>query len=148
MKALDRWREDCGFALILTAHLRKPYQYRSTMSIHEVFGSSAYVRGAEVVVGLRRGSDGRARLGFLKDREGGLPLGSQWKLTFDREHGYQRDATDGRPSTREQVDALRRSDPTLTQKQIATRLGVCDRTVRTYWRAAEPVGGDEDTSTS
>jgi len=46
-------------------------------SVHDLFGSSAYVRGAEVVLGLRRVSDGYAKLHFLKDRDGDLPIATE-----------------------------------------------------------------------
>jgi hypothetical protein len=64
-------------------------------SIHDLFGSSAYVRGAEVVLGLRRVSDGYAKLHFLKDRDGDLPISTAWGLLFDQEEGFRRDPNDG-----------------------------------------------------
>jgi hypothetical protein len=143
MKHLDGARDRFGFALIIAAHLRKPFRGGSTMTIHELFGSSAYVRGAEVVIGLQRMAAGRARIGFLKDRDGDLPIGARWKLRFDREQGFRRDPDDNQPSTREQVIAIRQRDPTLTQKQVAAMIGVSDRTVREHWHAHEALDSAE-----
>ena len=84
MRRFDGWRERFGFALLLPVHCRKPVPGMK-FSIHDLFGSSAYVRGAEVVLGLRRVSDGYAKLHFLKDRDGDLPIGTAWGLLFDQE---------------------------------------------------------------
>lgn len=94
MRRFDGWRERYGFALLLPVHCRKPVPGMK-FSIHDLFGSSAYVRGAEVVLGMRRVSDGYAKLHFLKDREGDLPIGAAWGLLFDQEQGFRRDPADG-----------------------------------------------------
>jgi AAA domain/Bifunctional DNA primase/polymerase, N-terminal/Primase C terminal 1 (PriCT-1) len=94
MRRFDGWRERFGFALLLPVHCRKPVPGLK-FSIHDLFGSSAYVRGAEVVLGLRRVSDGYAKLHFLKDRDGDLPIGAAWGLLFDQEDGFRRDPNDG-----------------------------------------------------
>ncbi len=94
MRRFDGWRERFGFALLLPVHCRKPVPGMK-FSIHDLFGSSAYVRGAEVVLGLRRVSDGYAKLHFLKDRDGDLPIGVAWSLLFDQETGFHRDPNDG-----------------------------------------------------
>jgi hypothetical protein len=93
MRLFDTWRERYGFALLLPVHLRKPIP-GERFSIHDVFGSSAYVRGAEVVLGLRRVSNGYAELHFFKDRDGDLEVGAKWGLLFDHELGFRR-APDG-----------------------------------------------------
>ena len=89
MRRFDGWRDKFGFALLLPVHLRKPIPGEK-FSIHDVFGSSAYVRGAEVVLGLRRVSNGFAELSFFKDRDGDLPVGDKWGLIFDHESGFRR----------------------------------------------------------
>jgi AAA domain len=94
MRRFDGWRERFGFALLLPVHCRKPVPGMK-FSIHDLFGSSAYVRGAEVVLGLRRVSDGYAKLHFLKDRDGDLPISTAWGLLFDQEEGFRRDPNDG-----------------------------------------------------
>jgi AAA domain/DnaB-like helicase N terminal domain len=90
MRRLDTWRVEYGFALILPVHCRKPIP-GTKFSIHDLFGSSAYVRGAEVVIGVRRIARGVSELHFLKDRDGDLPVGDKWRLLFDRESGFRRD---------------------------------------------------------
>jgi hypothetical protein len=77
MRRFDGWRERHRFALVLPVHCRKPVP-GTKFSIHDLFGSSAYVRGAEVVLGLQRVSDGYAKLHLLKDRDGDLPIGAAW----------------------------------------------------------------------
>lgn len=94
MRRFDGWRERFGFALLLPVHCRKPVPGMK-FSIHDLFGSSAYVRGAEVGLGLRRVSDGYAKLHFLKDRDGDLPISTAWGLLFDQEGGFRRDPSDG-----------------------------------------------------
>jgi AAA domain len=134
MRRLDGWRDRHGFALLLSTHCRKPPPgQRATLTIHDLFGSSAIVRGAEIVIGLQRLRDGYSRLHFLKDRDGDLPIGDRWGLLFDREHGFRRDPDDEKPSTAEQVAELRAADPTLTQKAVAEAIGVTERTIRKYW---------------
>ena len=81
MRRFDGWRERFGFALVLPVHCRKPVP-GSKFSIHDLFGSSAYVRGAEVVLGLQRVRDGYSQLHFLKDRDGDLPIATAWGLLF------------------------------------------------------------------
>ena len=132
MRRFDGWRERYGFALAVPVHCRKPIP-GTKFSIHDIFGSSAYVRGADVVLGLHRVSDGYARLHFLKDRDGDLPIGTSWGLLFSREEGYRRDPNDGKPSTAQRVRELRAERPYLTQAQVAEELGVTERTVRKYW---------------
>jgi hypothetical protein len=89
MRRFDAWRERYRFALLLPVHCRKPIP-GVKFSIHDIFGSSAYVRGAELVLGLQRVSNGLSRLHFLKDRDGDLPIGDKWDLLFDQEAGYRR----------------------------------------------------------
>lgn len=132
MRYLDGLREAFGFALIVATHCRKP-QPGSKFSIHDVFGSSAYVRGAEIVLGLQRLRDGYSRLHFLKDRDGDLPIGQRWGLLFTHEDGFKRDPKDGQPGTQERLRELREADPEITQTQAAEALGVSDRTIRKYW---------------
>lgn len=89
MRQLDHWREKYHFALILLAHCRKPAQ-GYPFTIHDVFGSTALSRGAEIVLGLQRTGVGTSRLHFFKDRDGDLPVGESWELLFDASgRGYE-----------------------------------------------------------
>ena len=87
MRRLDAWRERYHFALVLLAHCRKPMP-GAPFTIHDVFGSTAVSRGAEVVLGLQRTGPGTSHLSFFKDRDGDLPIGETWELLFDREQGF------------------------------------------------------------
>jgi hypothetical protein len=130
MKRLDGWREQHGFALVIPTHCRKP-QPGMKFTIHDLFGSSAFTRGAEVVLGLQRVSDGYARLHFLKDRDGDLPVGARWGLVYDREMGFRRDPNDGKqPSAKDTVAELLAEDPTLTVSQLVEISGYKERTIR------------------
>ena len=131
MRRLDGWRERYGFALILPVHCRKP-QPGSRFSIHDLFGSTAYTRGAEVVLGLQRVGDGYAKLHFLKDRDGDLPISAAWGLLFSREDGFRRDPADGkkRETADDKIRALIEQDPSLKPAQLEQLVGCTDRTVR------------------
>lgn len=111
MKRFDGWRERFRFALVLPVHCRKPLP-GTKFSIHDLFGSSAYVRGAEVVLGLQRVSDGYAKLHFLKDRDGDLPIGARWGLLFDRQEGLRRD-----PTRRREATDRARHDPRASRRR-------------------------------
>ena len=77
MRRFDKWRDDLGFALIIPVHTRKPPP-ATKFTVNELFGSSAYQRGAEIVLGLQRVRPGYSRLHFFKDRDGDLPVGTAW----------------------------------------------------------------------
>ena len=97
MRRLDGLRARHGFALMLGAHPRKPpVGLQPALTVHDLAGSGAAVRGAEIIVAIERVSDGYSRLRFLKDRAGRLPVGDAWGLLFDREDGYRRDPNDGK----------------------------------------------------
>lgn len=130
MRRFDAWREELRFALVLPVHLRKPPP-GAKFSLNEFFGSSAYLRGAEVVIGLQRVSDGYARLHFLKDRDGDLPVPAAWGLLFDREQGYRRDPSDGarEPTAADRVGDLL-AESAHTADQLAELTGYSERTIR------------------
>jgi hypothetical protein len=131
MRLFDRWREQYQFALALPVHCRKPIP-GTKFTIHDLFGSSAYTRGAEVVLGLQRLRDGYSRLHFLKDRDGDLPIGAHWGLLFDRENGFQRDPEDGNkePTTVDQVRELLETEPGMTKARLETATGKSERTIQ------------------
>jgi hypothetical protein len=137
MRRFDGWRETYGFGLVLPVHCRKP-PVGARFSMHEFFGSSAYLRGAEVVLGLQRVRDGYSRLHFFKDRDGDLPVGSSWGLLFDRESGYRRDPEDGKKrTTADHVRELLEADPTITDAQLIAATGKSERTIRNARKAVE-----------
>jgi len=100
MRMLDRLRTDYGFALILPAHPRKEMVGSSgprRLTLHDVSGSSAVTRGAEVVLGIEKVAHGMARLRWLKDREGDLEVGEAYHLLFVKGEGFKRDPKDLEP---------------------------------------------------
>jgi hypothetical protein len=142
MRRFDAWRESYGFGLILPVHCRKP-PVGAKFSMHEFFGSSAYLRGAEVVLGLQRVRDGYSRLHFFKDRDGDLPVGDAWGLLFDRESGYRRDPQDGEPkqTAADQVRELLKAQPGMSIAQLIEATRYAERTIR---KALKEVGAHDD----
>lgn len=100
MRLFDRWREQYGFALILPAHTRKKLEPGAKLTIDDIFGSTAIVRGAEIVIAVQRVTTGYSRLYFFKDRDGDdtIQVGEHWNLLFDRDTGYRRDPQDTAPA--------------------------------------------------
>jgi len=140
MRIFDGWRTDYDFSHLLLAHTRKP-PAGVPFTIHEVFGSTAYVRGAEVVVGVQLVSEGFSRLHFFKDRSGGLPVRDRWDLVYERGVGYRRAAQ--KQSTAERLTWLLHEEPwTFSSEQLAAELGVSKRTVE---RALKEAGAQAKT---
>lgn len=141
MRRFDGWREKYGFALILLVHCRKP-PVGAKFTKHEFFGSSAYLRGAEIILGLQLVRDGYSRLHFFKDRDGGLPINTAWGLLFDRESGYRRDPDDEKPkqTARQAVEELLAQQPEMTTAQLAAASGYAERTVTKALHDAGAIG--------
>ena len=94
MRRFDEWRERFKFALVLPMHCRKP-QANARLSPHDLFGSSAWQWGAEMLLGVERKSESMTWLHWWKDREGevaesGGAVGTHWELRFDRQEGFKR----------------------------------------------------------
>lgn len=131
MRVFDGWREQYRFALLMATHTRKPPAVGGRFSMHEFFGSGAYLRGAEVVLGLEFVRSGVSRLHFFKDRDGDLPVGTKWSLTFTREGGFLRDpGGDIRPNAEQRVAEILAADPTITNEALARTTGLKPDTVR------------------
>lgn len=122
MRRFDDWRERYGFALLLPMHCRKP-NARQSLSPHDLFGSSAYQWGAEVLLGLERpqtAEDGAFSLFHLwKDRDGEvaetMPVNSKWGVMFDRLTGFHRAVKPKRLNAREVIHGLlKQADKPLT----------------------------------
>lgn len=131
MRRFDAWRERHGFALILPVHCRKTPP-GAKFSLQEFFGSTAYLRGAEVVVGLQLVRAGYSHLHFFKDRDGDLPIGERWGLLFDREHGYRRDPEDAKPkqTAADVVRELLEAQPDMSIAQLVDASDYAERTIR------------------
>jgi hypothetical protein len=143
MRIFDRWRDHYGFALLLVTHCRKPVM-GAKFTMHELFGSSAYLRGAEVVLGIQRLSDGYSKLHVFKDRDGDLPVGEACGLLFDREEGFRRDPNDGEPkaTAKDKVKEALELEANLTEAELCSRTGYAERTVRDALRAIDAIGTD------
>lgn len=94
MSVLDHMRMEYRFALIMGMHSRKP-QPRESLNMAMAFGSTAWLRGAEIVIGLERLSPGVSRIHNWKDRIGyadqadpPFPMDSKILLTYDRQDGF------------------------------------------------------------
>jgi len=131
MRRFDGWVDRFNIALCLAGHCRKP-PIGAKFTIHEFFGSSAYTRGPEVVLGIQRVRSGYGRLHFFKDRDGDLPVGESWGLLFDREHGFRRDPGDDKatPTAPERIQELLEADPGMTIEALIEATGYASRTVR------------------
>jgi hypothetical protein len=143
MRRFDRWRDRYGFGLILPVHCRKPSPQNNTkFSMHELFGASSYLRGAEVVLGLERLSDGYGRLHFFKDRDGDLPVGEAWGLIFNRQEGFHRSPTDKpqQQTARERIRELLTAEPGLTTHELVERTPHGERTIRDALRELRAQG--------
>lgn len=132
MRRLDRWRDRHRFALLMLVHLRKPPPQGTKFSLHEFFGSGAYLRGAEVAIGIRRMTPGYSRLHFFKDRDGDLPVGESWGLLFDRKDGFRRDPEDGKDRETAAVKVQRALEDRASQPldALVKITGNSDKTVR------------------
>jgi bifunctional DNA primase/polymerase-like protein/AAA domain-containing protein/primase-like protein len=140
MRYFDGWRARYGFALIVLTHCRKPSP-GARFSAHDIFGSTAFVRGAEIVLGLQRVSNGFARFHFFKDRDGDLPVPEAWGLLFDRDDGFLRDPQDGKkePTTVELVRSLLDETPWMTKQQLIDSTGRKKRSVEDALRTLRAI---------
>jgi hypothetical protein len=132
MRLFDRWREELGFALMLLHHRRKSQQGSRKLSLDDAFGSSAYMRGAEVILGIQRLRPHVSRLAFLKDRDGDLPLGTSWQLLFDRETGFKRDPEDGKKEETavQKVRSVLEQSPGITYTEIRTSTELSEKSIQ------------------
>jgi hypothetical protein len=95
MRILDALRTVFGFALILPAHPRKDVagarDGARKLSLHDVAGSGALTWGVETVLAVERMGHGYARLRYLKDRDGDLPIGDSIGMLYDKATGFHLD---------------------------------------------------------
>jgi hypothetical protein len=129
---LDALRAEYQFALILPAHPRKDPASGAVrkLSLHDVAGSGAVVRGAELVLGLERLSHGYARLRILKDRDGDLPVGEAWPLLFTRGEGFRLDPKEEQTAEQLEARVLADTGDWRTLKEWRAELGVGETRAR------------------
>lgn len=143
MRYLDALRARYGFALVLPAHPRKSQDSVGSrkLTLHDVAGSGAVVRGAELVLGLERLSHGYARLRILKDRDGDLPVGDAWPLIFTRGEGFKLDPKE--EATADELEQRVHGDTSgqwRTSKEWAAELGVQHMKARRLLEALAETG--------
>lgn len=117
MRHVDGWAREFNVALVIPMHMRKPHPDAGmNITIHDIAGSTTWLRNAEFVMGLQIMYAGASRVHFFKDRVGrGPETRSFWWLDFDREHGYQR-------NYKERTDRVKRDlKKLLNRPEGATR---------------------------
>lgn len=128
-KIWDRWRLGNrgawpAFALILPCHARKPPP-KAPFTMAEIYGNTAWLRGAEQVIGLQRMSHGYSQLYFWKDRdswgadepeETGYKTGDIWGLKYDRDTGFERGKVRTRESGPDAIMRLLTERPMLVEE--------------------------------
>ena len=90
MRLFDRWRSEYGFAFIMPVHTRKGDKSNpgGSPTLDDIFGSGAFSRGAEVILGVKQGEPGYSRLYVWKHRPGELSKGTHIDMAFDRQAGF------------------------------------------------------------
>lgn len=148
MRLFDRWRTDPrlsadgkGFAFVMPVHTRKGMktpQGGSSFSMDDIFGSGAFARGAEIILGLRRPGPGYSRLHIFKHRPGMIDAGVVIDMRFDRATGFSRmDRDDGQTVTEMVVSLLALNPEGLTIDEIANSMGRTKDSVRHAIRDAD-----------
>jgi hypothetical protein len=140
MRLFDRWRATYGFAFIMPVHTRKGLktQQGGQPSMDDIFGSGAFSRGAEIILGLRRPGPGFARLYIWKHRPGMIDAGAHIDLRFDREEGFARMQRDDGVSRPQMVVSLLTMNPEgMTLDEISIQMGITKESVRHAIRASE-----------
>ncbi len=148
MRLFDRWRTDPrlsadgkGFAFVMPVHTRKGMktpQGSAGFSMDDIFGSGAFSRGAEVILGLRRPGPGYSRLHIFKHRPGMIDAGVVIDMRFDRAAGFSRMEREDGKSVSEMVVSLLLLNPEgMTLDEIAQNMGRTKDSVRHALRDAE-----------
>jgi hypothetical protein len=141
MRLFDRWRATYGFAFVMPVHTRKGMktpQGSAGFSMDDIFGSGAFSRGAEVILGLRRPGPGYSRLHIFKHRPGMIDAGIVIDMRFDRQTGFSRmERDDGKSMTEMVVSLLALNPEGMTLDEIAENMGRTKDSVRHALRGAE-----------
>ena len=94
----------------------------------DTFGSTAWLRGAEVVVGIELLSAGMSRLSFFKDRDGdgsswedgeSYRVSDSWNLTFEQGKGFALHSTGGgKMTTADHIRAALADGDSMTYAEL------------------------------
>ena len=148
MRLFDRWRTDPnlsaggkGFAFVMPVHTRKGMktpQGSAGFSMDDIFGSGAFSRGAEIILGIRRPGPGYSRLHIFKHRPGMIDAGVVVDMRFDREQGFSKmERDDGKSASQLVVELLMRNPEGLTIEELMESTGRTKDSVRHALRGAE-----------
>jgi len=141
MRLFDRWRAEYGFAFIMPVHTRKGDKKNpgGQPTLDDIFGSGAFSRGAEVILGLRMGEPGYSRMYVWKHRPGGLDKNTHFDMTFDRDTGYSIIEKETVQTVQQIIEsALARRPEGMTAETLADETGKSVKQVR---KAASQSGG-------
>ena len=143
MRIFDRWRTDHrygNFAFIMPVHTRKGLKQMqgAQPSMDDIFGSGAFSRGAEIILGLRRPGPGYSRLYIWKHRPGMIDAGIHIDMLFDRNEGFTRMERDDGQSVAQQVVTLLALNPEgMTIEEMMQSMGRTKDSIRHAIREAE-----------
>jgi hypothetical protein len=133
MKLFDRWRAEYDFAFVMPVHTRKSDKKNpgNAPTLDDIFGSGAFSRGAEVILGLRQGDPGFSRMFVWKHRPGMLQKGTHIDMSFDRDTGFARVYHEGMQTNAQLVEEVLAKNPIgLTVRSIGEKLGKSDVNIR------------------
>lgn len=133
MKLFDRWRTEYDFAFVMPVHTRKGDKKNpgNAPTLDDIFGSGAFSRGAEVILGLRQGEPGWSRLFVWKHRPGGLQKGTHIDMSFDRDKGFSRVHREQTETVAQMVESLLAKNPQgVTVGEISVQLGSSEGMIR------------------
>lgn len=125
MRLFDRWRAEYGFAFVMPVHTRKGDKKNpgGQPTLDDIFGSGAFSRGAEVILGLRQGEPGWSRLYVWKHRPGELNKNTHIDMAFDRDTGFTRIHQETVQTVAQMVESLLAQNPMgLTVSEISSRM--------------------------
>ncbi|NCZ52815.1 MAG: hypothetical protein EBY81_02800 [Verrucomicrobia bacterium] len=133
MKLFDRWRTEYDFAFVMPVHTRKSDKKNpgNAPTLDDIFGSGAFSRGAEVILGLRQSDPGFSRMFVWKHRPGMLQKGTHIDMSFDRDTGFARVYHEGMQTNAQLVEEVLAKNPIgLTVRSIGEKLGKSDVNIR------------------
>lgn len=158
MRRFDRWRMGVPgrfepFGLVMPMHARKPPP-RAKFTMAEIFGSTAWVRGAETVIGLQMVNHGYTQMypwkrrGRFGDVEGvTFQRGDTIGLLYDDEHGFRRGKAQAREKAVDMVLRLIREEnldrgwsTAMLQEAVPGRNGKTPASRSTIDRALRDLG--------
>ncbi|MDA2989789.1 MAG: AAA family ATPase [Actinomycetota bacterium] len=133
MRLFDRWRAEYGFAFIMPVHTRKGDKANpgGGPTLDDIFGSGAFSRGAEVILGVKQGEPGYSRLYVWKHRPGELTKGTHVDMAFDRESGFSQIYRESIQTVQQIIESAMKDVPEgLTIDEIHYRTGKSKEQVR------------------